>query len=99
MFLGYEKNTGKLIVEYFHDKDYEATPAVLCKNHGPFAWGATPLVAVHNATVLEEVAKLAIRSELINSNLSEASKDLQDKHYYRKHGSKAYYGQNSHKRL
>ena len=55
----YEKNTGLLIVDYFKDKDYEAVPAVLCKNHGPFTWGKDGHEAVHNAVVLEEVAKMA----------------------------------------
>ena len=80
----YEKNTGLLIVDYFKDKDYEAVPAVLCKNHGPFTWGKDGHEAVHNAVVLEEVAKMAARCEMINP---------QDKHYYRKHGANAYYGQ------
>ena len=65
-FEEYEKNTGLLIVDLFKDKDYEAVPAVLCKNHGPFAWGKDAHEAVHNAVVLEEVAKMASRCELIN---------------------------------
>ena len=59
----YEKNTGLLIVDYFKDKNYEAVPAVLCKNHGPFTWGKDGHEAVHNAVVLEEVAKMAARCE------------------------------------
>ena len=62
----YEKNTGLLIADYFKDKDYEAVPAVLCKNHGPFTWGKDGHEAVHNAVVLEEVAKMAARCEMIN---------------------------------
>lgn len=89
----YEKNTGLLIVEYFKDKDYQAAPAVLCKNHGPFSWGKDASEAVHNAVVLEEVAKMAARSESINSHVIPAPQELQDKHYYRKHGENAYYGQ------
>ena len=89
----YEKNTGLLIVDYFKDKDYEAVPAVLCKNHGPFAWGKDAHEAVHNAVVLEEVAKMASRCELINPQVKPAPQDLQDKHYFRKHGANAYYGQ------
>ena len=91
----YEKNTGRLIVEEFERMglDYIAVPAVLCKNHGPFAWGKDPIEAVHGAVVLEEVAKMAYRSELINPKIEEAPQDLQDKHYYRKHGANAYYGQ------
>lgn len=89
----YEKNTGVLISEYFEDKDYVAMPAVLCKNHGAFTWGKDSMDAVHNAVVLEEVAKMAARTEQINPNVKEAPQELQDKHYYRKHGKNAYYGQ------
>lgn len=89
----YEKNTGILIVDYFKDKDYEAMPAVLCKNHGPFTWGKDGGEAVHNAVVLEEVAKMAARTEMIYPQVQEAPQELQDKHYYRKHGVNAYYGQ------
>jgi L-ribulose-5-phosphate 4-epimerase len=89
----YEKNTGLLIADYFKDKDYEAVPAVLCKNHGPFTWGKDAHEAVHNAVVLEEVAKMAARCEMINPDVKEAPQCLQDKHYLRKHGPGAYYGQ------
>ncbi len=89
----YEKNTGVLIVEYFKDKDYISMPAVLCKNHGPFTWGKDAYDAVHNAVVLEEVAKMAARCELINPQALPAPQELQDKHYNRKHGADAYYGQ------
>ena len=89
----YEKNTGLLIVDYFKDKDYEAVPAVLCKNHGPFTWGKDGHEAVHNAVVLEEVAKMAARCEMINPQVKPAPQELQDKNYYRKHGAYAYYGQ------
>ena len=65
-----------------------AVPAVLCKNHGPFSWGKDAKEAVHNVVVLEEVAKMAYRTELIHPQ------ELQDKHYFRKHGANAYYGQN-----
>ena len=70
-----------------------AVPAVLCKNHGPFTWGKDAHEAVHNAVVLEEVAKMASRCELINPQVKPAPQELQDKHYYRKHGANAYYGQ------
>ena len=70
-----------------------AMPAVLCKNHGPFTWGTDPHNAVHNAVVLEEVAKMAARCEMINPDVKPAPQELQDKHYYRKHGKDAYYGQ------
>ncbi|MGN0381334.1 MAG: L-ribulose-5-phosphate 4-epimerase [Suilimivivens sp.] len=91
----YETNTGHLIVNEFKrmNKDPMAVPAVLCKNHGPFAWGKDPMDAVHNAVVLEEVAKMAYRTEIINPQVQPAPNELQDKHYYRKHGANAYYGQ------
>ena len=89
----YEKNTGLLIVDTFCRYDYEAVPAVLCKNHGPFTWGKDGRDAVHNAVVLEEVAKMAARCEMINPNVKPAPQELQDKHYFRKHGKDAYYGQ------
>ena len=93
---GYEKNTGVLIVDYFKDNniDVVAMPAVLCKNHGPFAWGKDAHEAVHNAVVLDEVAKMAARCEMINPKNKPAPQELQDKHYFRKHGANAYYGQN-----
>lgn len=91
----YEKNTGLLIVSEFKKRnlDVTAVPAVLCKNHGPFAWGKDAAEAVHNAVVLEEVAKMAARTELIQPKVQPAPQELQDKHYYRKHGANAYYGQ------
>lgn len=91
----YEKNTGILIADYYKSmkKDPVAVPAVLCKNHGPFAWGKDALEAVHNAVVLEEVAKMAYRTELIQVEVKPAPQELQDKHYCRKHGDNAYYGQ------
>ena len=91
----YEKNTGVLIADAFDalGLDPSATPAVLCKNHGPFAWGKDASDAVHNAVVLEEVAKMAARAEMLNANITTAPKELQDKHYFRKHGANAYYGQ------
>lgn len=91
---GYERNTGRLIADFFADKSYEAVPAVLCKNHGPFAWGKDVYEAVHHAVVLEEVAKMAARCEWINPQVKPAPQELQDKHYNRKHGENAYYGQN-----
>lgn len=90
---GYEKNTGVLIADYFKDHDYIAMPAVLCKNHGPFTWGKNADEAVHNAVVLEEVAKMACQTEMINPRVAPAPQVLQDKHYFRKHGKDAYYGQ------
>lgn len=91
----YEKNTGLLIVNEFKKRnlDVTAVPAVLCKNHGPFAWGKDAAEAVHNAVVLEEVAKMAARAERLNPDIQPAPQELQDKHYFRKHGANAYYGQ------
>ena len=91
----YEKNTGILIADEYarRELDYLATPAALCKNHGPFTWGKDAHEAVHNAVVLEEVAKMAARCELIKPHVQLAPQELQDKHYYRKHGANAYYGQ------
>lgn len=91
----YEWNTGVLIADDFEEKctDYMATPAVLCKNHGPFTWGKDASDAVHNAVVLEEVAKMAARCEMLHPGNPQAPQALMDKHYYRKHGKNAYYGQ------
>ena len=93
----YEKNTGLLIVSEYRrmGKDPAAVPAVLCKNHGPFTWGKDAADAVHNAVVLEEVAKMAYRTETICPDVKPAPQELQDKHYLRKHGAGAYYGQES----
>ena len=89
----YELNTGKVIVETFQDKDYEAVPAVLTRNHGPFTWGNSPEKAVENAIVLEEVSKMALLSETLNPDIKPVDQHLLDKHYFRKHGKNAYYGQ------
>jgi len=91
----YELNTGKLIVNEFKRLgiDPDAVPACLCKNHGPFSWGKNGKKAVESAVVLEEVAKMAYRTELINPKVEETPQFLQDKHYFRKHGANAYYGQ------
>lgn len=91
----YEKNTGVLIADDFGEKnrDYSAVPGVLCKNHGVFTWGENANEAVHNAVVIEEVAKMAARCEIINLKNQPAPQELQDKHYFRKHGANAYYGQ------
>lgn len=89
----YEVNTGKLIVEHFLKADVDAVPGVLCKNHGPFTWGKDGHEAVHNAVVVEECAKMAAHTEQINPDAKPAPQELQDKHYFRKHGANAYYGQ------
>lgn len=90
----YEKNTGLVIAETFRDRDPMAVPAVLCVNHGPFSWGKDSFEAVHNAVVLEEVAKMAARALEINPDAAPAPQTIMDKHYFRKHGTNAYYGQN-----
>lgn len=89
----YERNTGVVIEEAFQGRDPLATPGVLCRNHGPFTWGRSAHEAVHNAVVLEECAKMALLARLINPGLEPAPDYLMDKHYSRKHGSGAYYGQ------
>jgi L-ribulose-5-phosphate 4-epimerase len=89
----YENSTGEVIVERFKDIDYTAVPAVLVNGHAPFTWGNNPADAVHNAVVLEEVAKMAFRTLVLGNHLP-LDQFLQDKHYLRKHGKDAYYGQN-----
>lgn len=96
---GYEKNTGILIADEFEARGKEplSVPAVLCKNHGVFTWGKDASEAVHNAVVVEKVAEMAARCEMINPGVEPAPQELQDKHYYRKHGENAYYGQSNKK--
>lgn len=89
----YEKNTGRVIVETFCNRDVLSCPGVLCVNHGPFTWGKDCFEAVHNAVVLEEVAKMALLTEQIDPKASRAPESIWNKHYYRKHGKDAYYGQ------
>lgn len=89
----YEKETGKLIVRSFHGINPLHLPGVLVKNHGPFTWGKTPGEAVQNSVVLEQIAQMAYLSYTINPNL-DMNQPLVDKHYKRKHGDNAYYGQN-----
>lgn len=89
----YELNTGRLIVETFTNTDPAAIPAVLIKGHGPFCWGETPISAVENALVLEETAMMAYHNLVFNKETVPISQKLQDKHYLRKHGNNAYYGQ------
>ena len=91
----YEKNTGLVIIETFDSKNMNPmyTPGVLCTNHGVFTWGKDAAEAVHNAVVMEEVAKMATRTELINPNVKPAPDCIRDKHFFRKHGENAYYGQ------
>lgn len=89
----YEKNTGLVIAETFKGKDPSAVPAVLVKNHGPFAWGTDAQNAVHNSVVLEEVAFMNFHAMMISPDIKAMPQELLDKHYLRKHGAGAYYGQ------
>ena len=89
----YEKNTGSAIIRRFQGLDPNAIPAVLVANHGPFTWGKTVSAAAHNAVVLESIARMAFFTVTINSEAGGIGKTLHDRHYLRKHGSKAYYGQ------
>lgn len=89
----YERETGKVIIESFQNIDPNDVPAVLVHSHGPFAWGKDPIDAVHNARVLEEVAFMAFHSEMLSPKNEKIDDTLLDKHYLRKHGKSAYYGQ------
>lgn len=89
----YEKNTGKVIIEEFQNRDYAATPGVLVKSHGVFTWGKSAEDSVHNAVVIEELAKMNFQTIMINPNVSLLKNYVKDKHYFRKHGKNAYYGQ------
>ena len=89
----YELNTGKVIAECFEsrDIDYNAVPAVLVRSHGPFSWGKDGFEATKNSAILEEVAKMAYLSKTMDA--PEANEHIRHKHYFRKHGANAYYGQ------
>ena len=89
----YEKNTGEVIVRRFANLDPCAVPAVLVASHAPFCWGATPAEAVHVAIVLEEIARIAYQTVTLNPQISPLTADLREKHFLRKHGPGAYYGQ------
>ena len=89
----YEAETGNVIVETFQGKDPMAIPAVLVHSHGPFTWGKDAAEAVHNAAVLEEVAFMNFHSLQLNPAQTRMQQELLDKHYLRKHGKNAYYGQ------
>ncbi|WP_107724810.1 L-ribulose-5-phosphate 4-epimerase [Desmospora activa] len=89
----YEWETGRVIVETFQERDPNQIPGVLVHSHAPFCWGKDPDDAVHHAVVLEEVAKMAYRSYVLNSGLTPMDQTLLDRHFLRKHGKKAYYGQ------
>jgi len=90
---GYEKNTGKVIIECFKDRNPMYVPAVICKNHGPFTWGKDCFQAVYHAAVLEEVARMNILTKIVDPAVGTAPQCIQDKHFMRKHGPNAYYGQ------
>lgn len=92
VYAAYEENTGKVIVDTFANLDYNAVPGVILSGHAPFTWGKSPKDAVHNSVVLEEVAKMAFRNEVLG-NKNPVDDYLLSKHYMRKHGKNAYYGQ------
>ncbi|MBC2857297.1 L-ribulose-5-phosphate 4-epimerase [Cetobacterium sp. 2A] len=91
----YEKETGKVIIETLITREINPleVPGITVASHGPFTWGESPKKAVHNAVVLEEIAKMAYLTNSINPNIRQVSKALENKHYSRKHGKDSYYGQ------
>jgi L-ribulose-5-phosphate 4-epimerase len=89
----YEKNTAQVIIEYFRNLNYRHLPGVLVAGHAPFTWGKDVAEAVHNSVVLEEIAKMALASLQLNPKLRPLPQYLLDKHFLRKHGPGAYYGQ------
>ncbi|MBE6063463.1 MAG: L-ribulose-5-phosphate 4-epimerase [Clostridium butyricum] len=91
----YEKETGNVIVETIGDKDPLEVPGIVVKNHGPFAWGKDADSAVYNAVVLDKVAEMAYKTMMLNNRVKPVKQTLLDKHYLRKHGANAYYGQNN----
>lgn len=94
----YEKGTGTVIIETFRERgiDPKHVPGVICFSHGPFTWGKDPAQAVYHAVVLEEVAKMALFTRQVNPNAAPAPQHVLDKHFMRKHGPNAYYGQGKH---
>ena len=93
----YEKNTGLVIIETFKNLDPKQIPAVLVANHGPFVWGSDPQDAVHNAVIVEFLAKLELHGRQLNPDAPRPHRHLIEKHYLRKHGADAYYGQRAQK--
>lgn len=89
----YELETGNVIIETFNGIDPMSVQGVIVNNHGPFCWGKTPMESIHNAVVMEEVAKMAYKTEKLNINSNNIHSTLLDKHFLRKHGVNAYYGQ------
>lgn len=89
----YEKNTGKVIIDTFKDLNPSFIPGVIVNSHGPFNWGKDPLKAVENAVIMEEIAKLAYYTQSLSPQINSIDDHLLDKHFLRKHGKNAYYGQ------
>ncbi len=89
----YEGNTGKVICRVFRSVDSQAIPAVLVASHGPFCWGTSPESAAHNAVILESLARTAYYTTVLNASATPIARELHDKHFLRKHGKSAYYGQ------
>jgi len=89
----YELETGNVIIETFKEMNPNQVPGVLVHGHAPFAWGKDPKQAVHNAVVLEEVAKMGLKTFALNPNVEPINQSLLDRHFLRKHGANAYYGQ------
>ena len=91
----YEKETGTVVIETFKERniDPDMVPAVLVQSHGPFTWGKDAYEAVHNSVVLEELSKMALFTEQVNKDVDSMQQELLDKHFLRKHGANAYYGQ------
>ena len=94
----YERETGRVIIEAFKDKDPVAVPGVIVNSHGPFTWGADAADAVHNAVVMEEIAFMDWHAMMIAPQRGKIKKELLDRHYLRKHGKDAYYGQSADKK-
>lgn len=92
----YERETGNVIVETFKGIDPMRVPAVLVNMHGPFCWGRNAHEAVHNSAVLEEVAEMAYKTKVLSPQIGEMDRELLDRHFLRKHGKGAYYGQRRH---
>ncbi len=89
----YEKNTGLVICRLFQQRDPKAVPAALVSGHGPFCWGPTASAAAHNAAILESIARMAYYTLMISSDAAPIARELHDRHFLRKHGRGAYYGQ------
>ncbi len=95
IYQNYESNTGKVIVETFKERNFNEIPACLVKNHGVFSWSLSAKQAVKNAVIVEEIAKMNFQTLALNANSTVLKHTVLDKHYQRKHGEKAYYGQRS----